>query len=60
MKGFASRKFIVTMFGMAAAGVLAYFQRGGSEGVLMAGIASYNVANAWVGGKHAEFQNGGG
>jgi hydroxyethylthiazole kinase-like sugar kinase family protein len=48
---YGSRKFIVTGCGMLGAVVCAYFGILTPElaNVLLAGIASYNVANAWVG-----------
>ena len=50
---FTSRKFIVTGGGMLGAVVCAYFGILTPElsNVILAGIASYNVANAWIGNK---------
>ena len=47
---YMSRKFIVTMVGMAGAIVCAYFGILTPElsNVMLAGIASYNVVNGWV------------
>jgi hypothetical protein len=47
MKDYASRKFIVTMYGVTGAFALAYFQllTGDVAMIVAAAIASYNWAN---------------
>lgn len=51
----ASSKFILTMVVVVGTMVLAYLEKDIPSGVLIAGIAAYNGANAYIKGK-----NGGG
>lgn len=50
---YRSRKFMVTVGGMAVAAVMVYLDKLTPElsNVILACISSYNLANAWAGGK---------
>ena len=48
---YRSRKFIITLTGLAIGCVFAYLGKldGNLSNIVLAALASYNIANAWAG-----------